>query len=119
MPPFRPRAASPADDLDGNGLLDLVAVDEAGGKVVLHLASTAASTPSGDEIQYAAGLGFAAGAQPKAVAIADMDADGKLDFVTADSGSSTLTTILLALPAVKATYAAATTSARAAGARLG
>lgn len=91
-------------DFDGNGLLDLAVLDEAGGNVLLHRASIAASTPSGDAIAYGLPLTYSVGTQPRALSIADFDHDGKLDFVTADAGSDTLTTLLLALPGAKAVF---------------
>lgn len=77
-------------DLDGDGKTDMVAVNASAGTVSV-LRNTAASGLGGSS--FAGKVDFTVGTDPRAVAIADMDGDGRLDIVVANSGSSTVSVL--------------------------
>lgn len=64
-----------AADVDGNGSLDLLAVIPSRNEVSILLGTSTPGTP------------IAVGNTPTALAVADLNRDGKLDVVTADSGA--------------------------------
>lgn len=70
---------------DPSGVLDLV-VANSGDSISLHAGS-------GDGA-FAQGRIYATGRSPTALLVGDLDRDGQLDILTADSGSDTLTVLL-------------------------
>ena len=72
-------------DLDGDGKLDL-AVSNAGSNTLSILRNTS----SIGNISFASKIDFAVGSNAQAVAIGDLDQDGKLDLVVANGISNTL-----------------------------
>jgi hypothetical protein len=50
--------------------------------------------PSQAQVSFASALGFPTGLTPVAVAVADLNGDGKLDLATANQGASTISVLL-------------------------
>src|SRR5205823_4019125 len=78
-------------DLNGDGKLDVVAVNSGDGTVSILLNTTA---PGASAATFATQQVVATGNQPSAVAMADMNGDGKLDLVVANSGDNTLSVLM-------------------------
>jgi hypothetical protein len=78
-------------DLNGDGKPDLVVGNFSSGSVSVLLNTTAAgaTTPS-----FAAQQTFAAGTNPEALAVADLNGDGKADLVVANQGSNNVSVLL-------------------------
>ena len=77
-------------DLDGDGKQDMVVANASAGTVsVLRNAASSGAGPA----SFAAKVDFPVGADPRAVAIGDVDGDGKPDIVVANSGSATLSVL--------------------------
>ena len=83
-------------DLNGDGRPDLVTANYGAGTVSVLLNTTApgATTPS-----FATAQNFATGLAPVAVAIADLNGDGKPDLIVANRDSSTVSVLLNTTPA--------------------
>ncbi|MCX6120397.1 MAG: FG-GAP-like repeat-containing protein, partial [Ignavibacteriales bacterium] len=75
-------------DLDGDGKLDLVASNYSGGSVSVFL-----NTSSSGSITYATKVDFNTGNAPYTVALGDIDGDGKLDIVTTNNSSNTISVL--------------------------
>jgi hypothetical protein len=84
-----PQAVSLAD-INGDGLLDLLVADsnDATVSVLLNTTAPGALVPS-----FAARQAMAVGSAPRSIAIADLNADGKLDLVSANSGGATVSVL--------------------------
>ena len=78
-------------DFNGDGHLDL-AVANGGSNSVSVLLNT--TVPGASPPSFAAKQDFATGAQPVAMAVADINGDGKADLVTENSGSNNLSVLL-------------------------
>jgi hypothetical protein len=74
-------------DLNGDGKPDIVTANQVGGNVsvLLNTTATGAAAPS-----FATHVDFAAGTSPDAVAIADLNGDGKPDLAVVNNGASTV-----------------------------
>ena len=80
-----------AGDLNADGLADLAIADENGNAVTILLSTTAsgATTPT-----FAARVDFSAGAGCNAIAIGDINADGKPDVVAANALAASVSVFL-------------------------
>ncbi len=80
-----------AADLNGDGKPDLIVVNVLSNTVSVLLNTTApgATTPS-----FAAQQTFATGAEPRAVTVADLSGDGKLDLIVANYDSNTVSVLM-------------------------
>jgi hypothetical protein len=78
-------------DLNGDGKLDLVIADRNAATVSVLLNTTA---PGAYPPTFAAKQDFATGANPASVAVGDLNGDGKLDLVIANSGANTVSVLL-------------------------
>ena len=75
-------------DIDGDGKVDIIVTDLGGTTLdVLR------NTTTGTTITFAAPLPFTVGTAPYSVAVGDIDNDGKLDLVAANSGGSTVSVL--------------------------
>jgi hypothetical protein len=100
---FAPRVvlpASPAEyspymlvtgDVDGDGKLDLITTDVGGNTVSVYRNQSAPGSLSSNS--FAPFVSFATGAGPRSVALADLDADGRPEIVTANYDSSTVSVL--------------------------
>ncbi|MBK9715160.1 MAG: VCBS repeat-containing protein [Kouleothrix sp.] len=79
-----------AGDLNGDSRPDLVAVNDFNAQVGVLLNTTA---PGAGAPSFAARAPFGTGASPHAVALADLDGDGKLDLISANGDASTLSVL--------------------------
>ncbi|MEP1791379.1 FG-GAP-like repeat-containing protein, partial [Reichenbachiella sp.] len=73
-------------DLDGDGRVDLV-VTNLHSNTISVLRNTSSGT---DAIHYDERVDYSTGTQPYFVSVGDLDNDGKVDLVTANGGSNTL-----------------------------
>jgi hypothetical protein len=90
--PANPATYSPyllvAGDVDGDGRLDLVATDVHGNTVSVFRNQ---ATPGTLEVEsFAPFVTFAVGAGPRALALADLDGDGRPEIVTANHEGNTI-----------------------------
>src|SRR5262249_15123233 len=81
-----PRAAA-IGDLDGDGHPDLVVANSASNSLTLLFGIGDGRFGNG---RFGVRLELAAGSRPRALAVADLDRDGALDIVAANSGSNTV-----------------------------
>jgi gliding motility-associated-like protein len=77
-------------DIDGDGKLDVVGVGNGGsttaaGTMYIYRNTSVSGTPS-----LATGIAFPTGINPSAVAVSDLDGDGRLDIITANFGDGTV-----------------------------
>ena len=78
-------------DLNGDGIPDLVVADYGTRDAPGNTISVLLGTGHGG---FAAPTGYQVGTQPKSVAIADVDGNGTLDLIVADSGSNEVSVLL-------------------------
>src|SRR5207244_1860176 len=78
-------------DINGDGRLDLVTANHDSNtvSVVLNTTAPAASSPS-----FSAPQTFSTGSGPYSVALADINGDGRIDLVTANYGSNSVSVLL-------------------------
>lgn len=76
------------DDLDGDGKLDIAASSLTASKVFLFR-----NTSSGDEMSFATRVDSSAGGSAQAIAIGDLDGDGKPDLAIANSAAGTVSVL--------------------------
>ncbi len=76
-------------DLDGDGSIDIAAAHDNPTNVV----SVFRNTSSSGAVSFATKVDFTVGTSAHGVEIADLDGDGKLDFVTANGGANTVSVI--------------------------
>ena len=75
-------------DIDGDGRLDIVTSNQRTTTVSVLMNTTVGST-----ISFATAQPFTVGSGPYGVAIGDIDNDGKLDLITANSGNATVSVL--------------------------
>jgi hypothetical protein len=80
-----------AADLNGDAKPDLVVANEGSDTASVLFNTTA---PGAASASFATAQGFAAGAAPNSIAIADLDADGIPDLLVADAGDDTASVLL-------------------------
>ncbi len=78
-----------AADMDGDGMPELVMPSETGNAVYVIKNN---STPG--TLSFGSKTAYGVGSSPRQVAFADLDADGKLDFIVSNSGSSNITVMI-------------------------
>ncbi len=74
-------------DVDSDGLLDLVAANSNTGSISVFENTT---SPGATFSSFSSKVDFTAGTNPQAVAIADLDADGKPELMVVNKGDNTL-----------------------------
>lgn len=72
-------------DLDGDGRLDLVVVNQTAGTI-----SILRNTSTGGSISFATKVDFTVGSNPNGITICDLDGDGKLDIAVANRTSNSV-----------------------------
>lgn len=73
-------------DVNGDGQIDIVVANKGSNNVSVLLGAGSNATTA----TFAAAVNFAVGTAPGSVVLADLDGDGSLDIVTANSGASNL-----------------------------
>jgi hypothetical protein len=106
--------ATAAGDFTGDGQLDLAVANFASNTVSVLLNQT---TPGASPPQFRPPQTFATGSGPRALAIADVNGDGRPDLIVANSGSDTVSVLLNQTPpgATVPTFAPQQTFAAGAG----
>ncbi|HZP14146.1 MAG TPA: VCBS repeat-containing protein [Nevskiaceae bacterium] len=89
-------------DFDGDGRKDLVTANLLDGTASIFINQTASHAAA---LAFAAHQDFAVGAEPSDVAAADLNGDGKPDFVTANNSDGTISVYLNATPSSGAALA--------------
>ena len=89
-------------DVDGDGKLDIITANQGATTV-----SVLRNTSTGTTISFAAALPFTVGAAPFGVAIGDIDNDGKLDLIAANSGSANVSVLRNTSTGTAVSFAAA------------
>jgi hypothetical protein len=83
-----------AGDIDGDGKPDIVVSNyNASRNAVTILQNNSSGPGSLGSTSFASGVDFTTGNQPVAVGMADLDGDGKVDMVTADYNSNSVTVL--------------------------
>lgn len=85
---FNSTRALAVADINGDAKPDLIGVNESNTAVTVYQNFTTAGTLSGSD--FARRAEFAVGYTARSLAIADLDSNGKLDIVVANSGSNTI-----------------------------
>jgi len=85
MPSAKQPIALELADMDGDGFMDIVVLDQRLSKVFVYMNLA--------ERMFAGPYGYSTGKTPVSMSVADVDADGCLDIVTADRDGRTVTTI--------------------------
>ncbi|HEX2568383.1 MAG TPA: VCBS repeat-containing protein, partial [Polyangia bacterium] len=77
-------------DVNGDGLLDLAVANEGSDNVTVLLGQTDPIGQTGGQIQWSLGQGtsYPSGDGPSAVALADLDGDGRLDLIVAHANDN-------------------------------
>jgi flagellin-like hook-associated protein FlgL len=73
-------------DLDGDGMLDLVAADRSGSAIVIALGNGDGS--------FSAGISYSSGTDSRALVLGDINNDGDLDIATADTDGDSINILL-------------------------
>ncbi len=81
-------------DFNRDGKLDVVVGSEFGNTVSVHRNQT----PSGGALSFAAATSFSTGTWPRFVVTGDVNGDGKLDLLTANTASDSVTVLLNQTP---------------------
>lgn len=76
------------DDLDGDGKMDIAAVSSTAGRLFLFR-----NTTTGNTLSFATRIDSVAGSSAQAVAIGDLDLDGKPDLAIANSSAGTVSVL--------------------------
>ena len=76
-------------DVDGDGYLDLLTSNQSSSTVSV-LVNTSSGT---NTVSFASKVDFTVGARPGNIVAADIDGDGRLDLLTANSGASTVSVL--------------------------
>lgn len=76
-------------DVDGDGYLDLLTSNQSNSTVSVLLNTS----PVTNTVSFASKVDFAVGARPGNIVAADIDGDGRLDLLTANSGASTVSVL--------------------------
>ncbi len=76
-------------DIDSDGKPDILLLNVASNSI-----SVLRNTSSAGSVSFAANLDFTTGSSPRGFSIIDVDGDGKMDIVTGNNGSTTISVLL-------------------------